>query len=589
MAHLKLSTVAQMERFVAAGGRLLGMIFLPGQAFGSTGTVDIGDRMERLFGVNPAQSQAERVRSAAITVLEQTHPNGGRAAFLRGYALARQLPWRLQEALGTPGHPESPYYVIESAGDATRYFFAPPTGERQEITAEVQAERAEVTATLGRALNGLLAPDIVLDNPELFCLHRAKDGHDLYFVVNPTHQAQSTAGALPGAHRLEIWDPATGDQRPLAPTTRQEGTTHFRLTLPPVGSCFVVATPATEPQIVATNLVIERQAEGEIQGYGATEQAYVEIDDASGRIRLTAAGQPPAPSLPLDGEWEFVAEDANALVLGRWLALAETPGRAPATYARPDAGTTDWLPMTPGAWSYQLPAEPAQPYPIPVWFRAVFQADYVPPRLDLVVDGFAGSAWQLYVNGSPVTVTPVRSAIDSQMQAVDITEHVHFGANTVALRLALTSAVDGLLDLLKLTGDFSLAARGDGGHTLVAPNRRLQPAPWTEQGYPFYSGRGVYRRRFQLPPEYAGRRVFVQISMQDDVLEVVVNGHCAGVCLWDPYTVEIGHWLQPGENMLELRVANTLINLLEGVARPSGLAGVPVLAAYQEFTFSVPC
>ncbi|HEX9595716.1 MAG TPA: glycosyl hydrolase, partial [Anaerolineales bacterium] len=184
MTHLKLSTVAQMEQFVAAGGRLLGMIFLPDRAFDSAATVEIAERMERLFGVNPVQSQRERRHQADIVLVEKTHPNGGRTGFLRSYALARQLPWRLQEALGAPGQPESPHFVIETSGDASRYFFAPRTGERQEISADVQAERAVVTATLARALNGLLAPDIVIDNQELFCLHRMKDGHDLYFVVN---------------------------------------------------------------------------------------------------------------------------------------------------------------------------------------------------------------------------------------------------------------------------------------------------------------------------------------------------------------------------------------------------------------------
>jgi hypothetical protein len=52
--------------------------------------------------------------------------------------------------------------------------------------------------------------------------------------------------------------------------------------------------------------------------------------------------------------------------------------------------------------------------------------------------------------------------------------------------------------------------------------------------------------------------------------------------------VEVTPWLQEGENVLELRVANTLINLLEGVARPSGLCGAPQLVAYREYEFDLP-
>jgi hypothetical protein len=253
--------------------------------------------------------------------------------------------------------------------------------------------------------------------------------------------------------------------------------------------------------------------------------------------------------------------------------------------------TDGWLPMRIGAWSYQLPSEPTQPYPIPVWFRRSFLVEDKPRQLDLIVDGFAGAEWQLYVNGRLVTSPPVRSAFDSQMQAVAIGEHVQRGENIVALRLVVTSATDGLLDLLKLVGDFSLCPEDNGGYTLAAPRSQLLPAPWTEQGYPFYSGRGVYRRRVDLPDDLAtdlaGQRVFLEAPAGEDVAEVIVNGHSAGVCLWEPYRVEVTPWLRPGENVVEVRVANTLINLLEGVVRPSGLAGTPKLVAYREYTFDV--
>ena len=73
----------------------------------------------------------------------------------------------------------------------------------------------------------------------------------------------------------------------------------------------------------------------------------------------------------------------------------------------------------------------------------------------------------------------------------------------------------------------------------------------------------------------------------DDVLEVLINGQSAGVRLWEPYAVELTEFLRPGENVLELRVANTLANLLKGVERPSGLAGAPKLTPYRRFTFDL--
>jgi hypothetical protein len=243
--------------------------------------------------------------------------------------------------------------------------------------------------------------------------------------------------------------------------------------------------------------------------------------------------------------------------------------------------------MVPGAWSYQLPTEPDAPYPIEVWYRMTFQADYLPPKLELIVDGFAGSSWSLYVNGQRATAAPTRSAFDSQMRAIDITNLAHTGDNIIALRLTVASATDGLLDLLKIVGDFSLELREGGGYRIAEPRQRVAPVPWTAQGYPFFSGCATYRRRFQLPREFADQRVFVDAAVGDDVLEVLVNERPAGVRLWAPYEVEITELLQPGENTLELRVANTLINLLEAVERPSGLAGAPQLVAYRRVTFEL--
>jgi hypothetical protein len=258
-------------------------------------------------------------------------------------------------------------------------------------------------------------------------------------------------------------------------------------------------------------------------------------------------------------------------------------------YTQPDIDTQSWLPMVPGAWSYQLPAEPETDYPIPVWYRVPFQANYLPPKLSLIVDGFAGSEWSLFVNGERVTTEPVRSQIDGQMLAVDITPHLRQGENLIALRLVVTNPTNGLLDLLKLTGDFSLASQGNGGqmYSMEAPRTSLQPETWTTQGYPYFSGRAVYRKHFELPDSFDGQRVFLEPEMEDDVLEVLVNGQSAGVRLWEPYQMEITDLVKPGENTIELRVANTLVNLLEAVERSSGLGGAPKLIPYRTFTLDL--
>lgn len=590
MAHLKLSTLERLEKFVAQGGRVLGMIFLPNQAFTTkdnvTELVDISDRIQALFGVDPTETQESFQNQAGLDVFEQEHGDG-KTAFLRSYALNRQLPIRIQKELDEIGKTESPSFVIESEERTSKYFFAPEGGERQEITDEVTAEREAVADILEQALLKLIDPDIIISNREVFYLHRQNDGQDIYFIINPTYAVQKARVSLPGSVQPTLWDPSNGVERLIAPSQVIETHTHFDLELAPVGSAFILVKQNATARIVDTNLIIESLDGNQIRGFGRVDEAFAVFEKEGKQTRVAVKVEDAPSPLTLDGEWDFQPESENALALGKWLTTHELAGTPFGAYTKDKTGTEGWLPMVPGAWSYQLPTEPETDYPIPVWYRISFQADYLPEKLNMIVDGFAGSEWSLYVNGERATAAPVRSHIDGQMKALDITPYVVKGENVIALRLVVTNATDGLLDLLKLTGNFSLEPRADGGYRIAAPCTSLSPASWTDQGYPHFSGRAVYRKRFELPESFIGQRVFVEPEMQDDVLEILVNGQSAGVRLWAPYQTEITNLLKSGENVLELRVANTLVNLLEAVERPSGLSGAPKLVPYRTFTFDL--
>jgi hypothetical protein len=145
MAHIKLSTLEQLEKFVAQGGRVLGMIFLPSHAFSHAGSVtelvDISERIRALFGVHPMETQRSFQNQTDIQLLEQDH-----------------------------------------------------------------VEREAVTDALEQALSKLIEPDITIDNREVFYLHRQKDEQDIYFIINPTYALQKARVSLPGAVQPVQWD-----------------------------------------------------------------------------------------------------------------------------------------------------------------------------------------------------------------------------------------------------------------------------------------------------------------------------------------------------------------------------------------------
>jgi hypothetical protein len=216
-----------------------------------------------------------------------------------------------------------------------------------------------------------------------------------------------------------------------------------------------------------------------------------------------------------------------------------------------------------------------------------FAVTDVPDRLHLVLDGFAGQDVRLFLNGEPVRGAPERSPFDSQMRWVDLTPGTRRGRNVLAVRMAVTGPAGGLLDRVKLAGRFAVA-EGPDGPRLVSPSGAARPGSWVEQGYPFYSGVGVYRRRFTVQGRAPSMRHFLEIPMRDDCVQVTVNGHPAGVLLWPPYVAEVTGLLRDGENEVELAVANTLSNLLSADRRPSGLAGAPRIITHREFVFPLP-
>src|SRR5439155_24183138 len=128
---------------------------------------------------------------------------------------------------------------------------------------------------------------------------------------------------------------------------------------------------------------------------------------------------------------------------------------------------------------------------------------------------------------------------------------------------------------------------GQAGYRIAAPRPEVEAAPWTDQGYPFLSGMGVYRQAVAMQDALDGLRLFLEVPMRDDVLEVHVNGEPAGVCLWDPYVLEITAHVRSGPNEIALSVTDTLANLLNGVARPAGLAGPPRIVGRSSFEFAL--
>jgi hypothetical protein len=87
-----------------------------------------------------------------------------------------------------------------------------------------------------------------------------------------------------------------------------------------------------------------------------------------------------------------------------------------------------------------------------------------------------------------------------------------------------------------------------------------------DKGIKYYSGTGTYQKIFNLSAEQAESPVRLQLGKVFNIARVRMNGKDMGVVWTAPWTVDLSEAIKPGENELEIEIANCWINRLIGDA-----------------------
>jgi hypothetical protein len=91
---------------------------------------------------------------------------------------------------------------------------------------------------------------------------------------------------------------------------------------------------------------------------------------------------------------------------------------------------------------------------------------------------------------------------------------------------------------------------------------------------PSFSGSALYRTSVDLTEsDLADRTLVLDLGEVRDVAQVTVNGVELPRALWSPYVVDVTEALRAGENTIDVRVTNTLLNKRSKTPPPSGLLG----------------
>lgn len=161
----------------------------------------------------------------------------------------------------------------------------------------------------------------------------------------------------------------------------------------------------------------------------------------------------------------------------------------------------------------------------------------------------------------------------------DISKNVKKGFNRISARFSGEDILDsGLLKLPPVViGDFAIT-KSSNGWVIENHYGITSHDSWTNSGYPFMSGSGIYRQSFEIPAEY--KKLILRFSKVSGPVEVSINEKYLGQCCWCPVEFDITDYCESKRNELTVNVINTLDNLLGLNTQLSGLTGEVFLDVY---------
>jgi len=380
---------------------------------------------------------------------------------------------------------------------------------------------------------------------DIFVLHRSKNNREIYFVANTSQRdANDTEMSCPMEALPQRWDPTTGKKSAL-PHVRNGKRVSFSLPLAARSSSFVVFDRSTESNLDATPTVVKKN-----------------------RIRLT-------------GKWSLTPESDNVVPLRAW--EIQVPSESTDWKQHPLESAFKLIPYDEPLLYLVFgpaPLDDKMP-PVNIRYRSKFRITSMPEHLLLVGEQstIRGKA-KVTLNSQKVKPFIQQHVYDPMNVVTDITRAAKKGINTIEVEMMVDDPQGGLLEPLRIFGDFEITAAPDASlPTLRAIRgaRSVECGTWTEAGFPFYSGTCCYEKTVTLKQWGAGSRLVLCLPKMKGSAEVTINDRVAGVMTWTPYELDITDRVVPGENRLTIRASNTAANMLDLDPKPSGLLGMPVI------------
>ena len=384
-----------------------------------------------------------------------------------------------------------------------------------------------------------------------YCQHRIDGDEDIFFITN-ADRARSCKYILrlrnADGRRLFRWDAVAGSRELITGET-VEGELGCEFTLAPCGSILLTL----EDSDYLANETRDNQAPAVAANGAGQDDPYRE--SAAGYSGTSHEKK----TIALRSAFDFERSESNVLVIDR-LSVSFDDGT---TFGPEDLdhrvrsriaeqfGTADallwqpWVAMRKGVFDNKGGR---------IVLRYRFESVLEKPKAFAVIENM--SAGELRVNGEMLDITNASWHWDRAFDKVEITNLVKDGENTMdfAFNYDFLSEVEAAY----VVGDFGVeivdAIRG----RIVAEPEKIEVGSWTDQGYPFYTGKMTYKTSFEA--DSPSRAVLRLARPSGTLFKVRVNGREAGRLFWRPWILDISRYVQEGKNDIEIEFVSSLQN-----------------------------
>jgi len=124
--------------------------------------------------------------------------------------------------------------------------------------------------------------------------------------------------------------------------------------------------------------------------------------------------------------------------------------------------------------------------------------------------------------------------------------------------------------IAEIAGDWTVRFEPGRGAPEQIKLPKLSPLNESDQaGVRYFSGVATYTGNFDLPENVSDSdKLLIDLGKVGDIAEVRINGQLVGTVWQEPYRLKVSPFVGPGQNKIEVKVANLWVNRLIGDAQP---------------------